>query len=234
MEDRTYHVKEPDGWDGVSSLPVMLHFHGWSRTGAVPVFHSRISGETRRRGVLLVAPTGLNRTWDFRSNQSADVAFANLVLEDVAARYPINRDHIYVSGYSFGSAMAWRYACNSGNGIAALLSVAGTLHQTEVCPQGPNEVRHVHGLSDTVMDLPIGPGDDLLYSVALWRSQFGCVLDHNVTQWAASDAIVFQRHDWTNCAEGKRTILDLHPGGHFIPSGWFGAQLQDLLGADPT
>lgn len=234
LGDRTYHIKEPDGWDGVSPLPVMLHFHGWNRTGAVPVFHSRISGETRKRGVLLVAPTGLRRTWDFWSDRSADVAFANVVLDDVASRYPIDRNRIYVSGYSFGSAMAWRYACDSGNGIAALLAVAGTLQQSQACRQGPDEVRHVHGLSDTVMDFPMGPGGDTLYPVALWRSQFRCGPGHAVTQWAATDAIAFERHDWTNCAAGKRTILDLHPGGHFIPKGWFGAQLDDLLSYDPA
>ncbi|MEP3297415.1 MAG: polyhydroxybutyrate depolymerase [Pseudoruegeria sp.] len=229
LDDRTYNVKEPDGWDGVSSLPVMLHFHGWGRTGSVPVYHSRISGETRKRGVLLVAPTGRNRTWSFRSDQSADVSYANDVLDDVAARYPIDRDRIYVSGYSFGSAMAWRYVCDSGNGIAALLAVAGTLNQTQTCPEGPQEVRHVHGKSDTVMDFPMGAGGDTLYPVALWRSQFSCDLEHEVTQWAATDDIAFERHDWTNCASGKRTVLDLHPGGHFIPRGWFGAQLDDLL-----
>ena len=38
---RSYHVKEPDGWDGTSPLPVLIHFHGWQRTGALPVQHQR-------------------------------------------------------------------------------------------------------------------------------------------------------------------------------------------------
>ncbi len=234
LNGRTYNVKEPDGWDGVTPLPVMLHFHGWGRTGAVPVYHSRISGETRRRGVLLVAPTGRNRTWDFWSSGSADVAFANAVLADVASRYPIERSQIYVSGYSYGSAMAWRYACDSGNGIAALLAVAGSLRQSETCAQAPREVRHVHGLSDTVMDFPMGPNGDTLYPVALWRALFRCSPVNAVTQWAATDAIAFERHDWSTCTAGARVILDLHSGGHFIPAGWFGAQLDDLLGNGPT
>lgn len=106
---RSYHVKEPDGWDGVTPLPVLLHFHGWSRTGAVPVQHGRISGATRRRGVLLLAPNGYGRSWDFWASDTGDVAFAAAVIEDAAKRYPIDRSRIYVSGYSYGSAMAWRY-----------------------------------------------------------------------------------------------------------------------------
>ena len=45
--DRSYHVKEPDGWNGETAMPVLIHFHGWQRTGALPVQHQRISGATR-------------------------------------------------------------------------------------------------------------------------------------------------------------------------------------------
>ncbi len=234
LDGRLYHVKEPDGWDGITPLPVVLHFHGWGRTGATPVYHARISGATRRRGVLLVAPTGINQTWDFWTGRDEDVSFANAVLQDVAARYPIDHDRLFVSGYSFGSAMAWRFACISGDGVTALLAVAGSIRQTESCPQAPDEVRHVHGLSDTVMDFPIGPGDDMLYPVALWRLKFGCGSGHAQTVWNVTQADQFERHDWTNCTTGKRVMLDLHPRGHFIPKGWIGRQLDELLGRDPT
>lgn len=233
LEGRTYHVKEPDGWDGRSPLPVVLHFHGWARTGAIPVYHTRISGATRRRGVLLLAPTGVNKTWDFWRGRSDDVDFAAAVIEDAATRYPIDRSRIYVSGYSFGSAMAWRYVCENGNDVAALIAVAGTLDQREDCPQGPAEVRHVHGLSDTVMDFPMGPGGDTRYPVALWRQQFGCGADDQITAWQVTEHDNFTRHAWENCATGQKVKLDLHARGHFIPLGWIGRQLDELLGLAP-
>ena len=229
LNDRTYHVKEPDGWDGVSPLPVMLHFHGWARTGAVPVYHGRISGATRRRGVLLLAPTGINKSWDFWSGREGDVDFGAAVIEDAAKRYPIDRSRIYVSGYSFGSAMAWRYVCNNGNDVAALLAVAGTLDQREDCAEGPAEVRHVHGLRDNVMDFPMGPGGDTLFPVALWRQQFGCGGSDQVNERSVTDDDDFTRHSWERCTTGKRVSLDLHARGHFIPKGWIGRQLDELL-----
>ncbi len=230
LDGREYHVKEPDGWDGISPLPVMLHFHGWARTGAVPVYHGRISGATRRRGVLLVAPTGRNRTWDFRNPESADIAFADAVLDDVAQRYPVDLNRLYVSGYSFGSAMAWRYVCARGDRVTALLAVAGTLRQTTNCPQSPQEVRHVHGLSDNVMDFPMGPGGDALYPVALWRERFACGAGQAAGPWSVTADDNFDRHVWADCASGQEVILDLHPRGHFIPKGWIGRQLDELLG----
>lgn len=233
LGDRSYHVLEPEGWDGETPLPVLLHFHGWARQGTVVVNHERIAGATKLRGVLLVAPNGLGKSWDFWTSDTGDVPFADRVLEDVAKRYPIDPDRIYVSGYSFGGAMAWRYVCQSGNDTAALLAVAGSIRQTEECPQAPAEVRHVHGTSDTVMDFPFGPGGDTTYPVALWRQKFGCETATPRGDWSVVPILTLSRVEWTDCARGQ-VSLDTHPGGHFIPHGWIGRQLDELLGREPT
>jgi polyhydroxybutyrate depolymerase len=47
---RSYHIKVPDDWDGKTQLLVLMHFHGWQRTGALPVQHDRNLGATHRRG----------------------------------------------------------------------------------------------------------------------------------------------------------------------------------------
>lgn len=234
LGDRSYHVRTPDNWDGKTPLPVLLHFHGWARTGALPVSHQRISGHTRRRGVLLIAPNGNNKTWDFWGGRSDDVDFAAAVIEDAAKRWPIDRSKLYVSGYSYGSAMAWRYACENGNDVTALLAISGTLSQSEDCPQAPQEVRHVHGLNDNVLDFPFGPGGDKTFAVALWRGIFGCDDATQTSQWNARDFLTFSRTTWTGCASGKRVTLDTHPGGHFIPHGWIGWQLDQLMGRTPV
>ncbi len=235
LGDRSYHVREPDGWDGVSPLPVLLHFHGWQRQGDLIVNHRRISGATRLRGVLLVAPNGQNRTWNFFRAETPDVAFAEAVLADVAARYPVNADEIYVSGYSFGSAMAWRFACETEVPLRALLAIAGTLRQDAPCPNAPSEVRHVHGLSDTVMDFPFGPGGDQTYPVKLWRDRLGCSGpgSDNGT-WAAVEFLTHSQVRWEDCADGVRVVLDTHSGGHFIPHGWIARHLDELAGREPT
>ena len=231
LDDRSYHIRLPDEWDGSSSLPVLLHFHGWARQGDLIVNHRRISGHTRRRGVLLIAPNGERRTWDFWRPGQADVPFAAAVLEDVAKRFPIDRSRIYVSGYSFGSAMAWRYVCENGDGVAALLAISGTLSQDEECAQAPDEVRHVHGLADTVVDFPMGPGGDKTYPVKLWRDMFGCGASRHVGEWQAVDWLKLDRRQW-DCGGGTVT-LDIHSGGHFIPHGWIGWQLDQLMGRPP-
>lgn len=232
LDGRAYHVKEPDGWDGVSPLPVLLHFHGWARTGALPVNHGRISGATRRRGVLLLAPNGRNKTWGFRRAGSEDVDFANAVIADAATRYPIDRDQIYVSGYSFGGLMAWRYACESGDGVQAVLSISATLPLQEKCEQAPNEFREVYGLKDNVLDFPYGPDGDVTFPVAFWRDQYGCDDPAMRTDYSITGRRQFARFVWV-CGTRKVTF-DIHPGGHLIPRGWIGRQLDELLGRAPS
>ena len=234
---RSYYVKEPDGWDGISPLPVLIHFHGWQRTGALPVQHQRISGATRRRGVLLIAPNGRNKTWNMWSPETEDVQFAADVLEDVSKHYPIDTDNIFVSGYSYGSVMAWRVACDRGKqmNIRALLAISGTLGRTETCAEAPKEVRYVHGLADNVLPFPFGPQGDTTYPVRLWRDALGCTgAPETPTEWSVVDFLTFTRTTWTECADGVGVTFDVHPGGHFIPHGWFGRQLDELLGRTPT
>lgn len=229
LGDRSYHVLEPDGWDGVSPLPVMLHFHGWGRQGTLIVKHQRISGATRRRGVLLLAPNGQGRTWNFWGSGGGDVDFAARVIEDAAQRYPIDRDRIYVSGYSFGSAMAWRFACERGNGVAALFAVAGSIDQDTDCTQMPREVRHVHGTTDTVMRFPFGPEGSHYGPVRLWRRMAGCKAPSDKAEWRPTPPLRIERTVWSTCAAPARITLDVHGGGHFIPRGWIARQLDEML-----
>jgi polyhydroxybutyrate depolymerase len=232
LDGRSYHVKAPDDWDGVTPLPVMLHFHGWMRQGTLIVKHGRISGATRRRGVLLLAPNGEGKTWDFWSPNSDDSVFADAVIEDAAKHYPIDRSRIFVSGYSYGSAMAWRFACESTHPIAALLSVSGTLRQSETCNSIPQEVRHVHGTADTVMDFPFGPGGDTTYPVQLWRDAKNCGEGVKSGSWSVQPKDTFVRTSWENCEDGGTVRIDVHSRGHFIPKGWFARQLDELLGLE--
>jgi len=229
---RSYHVKAPDAWDGITPLPVLLHFHGWQRSGALIVKHRRISGASRKRGVLLLAPNGNRRTWDFWSSDTDDVGFAAAVIEDAAKRWPIDRSKIYVSGYSYGAAMAWRYACENGAGVRALLAISGTLDQDEFCPTGPVEVRHVHGLSDNVLDFPFGPNGERDFPVALWRDRFNCNDASQPSTYAPRSWLPLERTTWRDCDKNHSVSLDIHKGGHLIPRGWIAHQLDELLASD--
>ncbi len=228
--ERSYHARIPDGWDGKTPLPVLMHFHGWGRQGPLIMKHTRIAGATRKLGVLLLAPNGQGRSWQFWTPDTQDVPFAESVLEDAAKRWPIDRSKIFVSGYSYGSAMAWRFACAQGNKVNTLLAISGTLPSQEETCNSPVNVRHVHGTRDTVMDMPIGDDGDVTYAVKLWRDRNFCKDTSPTKQsWRALQRLSFNRHTWNKCESGKSVILDVHKRGHFIPRQWIKTQLEQLL-----
>ncbi|SFS95304.1 polyhydroxybutyrate depolymerase [Sulfitobacter marinus] len=227
--NREYNILLPDDWDGTSPLPVMMHFHAFLRRGKTVVNHPRIGVETKPRGVMLIAPSAQNRAWRFWQDDPADIDFADAVLADVAARYPVDPDHIYISGFSFGAAMAWRYACARGDRIAGLMTMSGTIKQASACPNPPDQVRHVHGLNDIWMSLPRGPGHDATNAVALWRKAFGCAQGKITQHWLIRADTEATNIVWDRCSQGRKVTLDVHTGGHFIPEHWLGTQLDDLM-----
>ena len=230
--ERSYQITLPDNWDEETPLPILLHFHGWGRQAHVVLRHKKIAGATRELGVLLIAPNGLGKSWDFWNDGSRDTIFANHILDDIDQRFPIDNEKIYISGYSWGGSMAWRYACESGSRITALLSISGTLYdQGEECSDGPVALHHVHGTKDTVMDYPYGPGGEITGPVELWRRINGCSNEPSgPTSWRAEGFNrEFKHFAWTHCTSGKSVSLDVHNGGHFIANGWLKKKLKELL-----
>ncbi len=216
VDGRSYAAKLPPDWDGRSALPVLLHFHGWGRQGKNVVNNQRVAGATDAAGALLLAPDGLGKSWAFWSDDRRDVTFAEAVLADAAQRWPIDRERIVISGFSYGSAMAWFLACDEGGAYRAILGVAGMLRGIgrRDCATGPLRIRNVHGRKDTVMGLH--GGED---AMTFWAARSDC--------GAAQVAKAGQYHRITR--EGCDVQLDLHPGGHWIPKGWLREQLIAVL-----
>lgn len=233
--NRSYWVLPPKGWDGKTPLPAVLYFHGWGRQGNVPVNHQHIGHATDTAGYLLIAPDGLGKSWDFWRPNSRDTEFGLAVLEQVSQALPVDQDRIYASGYSWGGSMAWRFACEAGDKIAALISISGTLYdQDEACETGPVSIHHVHGTKDTVMDYPYGPQGEEIGAVRLWLRINGCSEKAAQTEnWQTSQS--FKRYSWTGCASGRNASLDVHQGGHWIAKGWLVRILNELSHrADPV
>lgn len=218
--ERSYRAKAPAVWDGVSPLPVLLHFHGWGRQGVNVLRNTRIAEPAARNGLLLIAPDGLGKSWSFWGENSRDVDFVDRVLADAARRWPIDRARVYVSGFSYGGAMAWRLACQRGDAFAGYLPIAGGLwRQSDVDCAGPVRLAHVHGLDDTVYGLPIGPFDEIEDGVLLWRRMNQVAEPPEIKAHARYTCRIWAA-DLTLCT---------HDGGHFIPKDWLGWMLPRMM-----
>ncbi len=228
---RAYRAAPPPGWDGAAPLPVLIHFHGWGRTGAQVLRNRRIADAAAENGLLLIAPDGLGKSWSFWGSDSRDVDFTLEVIADAARRWPADRARVFVSGFSYGAAMAWRLACASGPDFAAYIPIAGTLWRQESidCPGGPARIVAVHGLRDTVMDLPTGPGGETGFAVSLWRR-----VNASLEPAHASAEGIYDCRSWPAPPPGREVTLCLHDGGHSIPKDWLARVLPGLVTGGPV
>lgn len=119
------------------------------------------SGLLRIEGVHLVAPDGTRdstgrRFWnatasccDFEGTHVDDVKYLMSIVDDVAARHPVDRTRVYAVGLSNGGAMALRLACE--NRVAAVVSFAAPWSDDACTPKTPVPVRHLHGTADRIV-----------------------------------------------------------------------------------
>src|SRR5215475_5226043 len=70
---RTYHVHLPAAYNGATSLPVILIFHGRLGTGEGMITLSHMNTASDQNGFIAVYPDGYERSWaDGRGTTPAD------------------------------------------------------------------------------------------------------------------------------------------------------------------
>lgn len=81
-----------------------------------------------------------------------DVGFLNALMDTVKSKYMIEDSKVYFFGYSFGSFMSQRMACENREKIAAIGAVSGTIGSGLDCqPGGLMPIVYFHGTSDDVI-----------------------------------------------------------------------------------
>lgn len=229
---RTYRLSLPATWKpgADTSLPVVIHFHGWGRTARHVMRNRRLVPAAHEVGAVIVAPDGIDGSWSFRNPETRDVLMTDELVSNLAQRIKIDPKRIVLSGFSYGGEIVSRIACDRGGRYHAYLPIAGgpPRHKPENCRGGPARVVHVHGVRDTVLPAPIGePGrnDD---DFAFWRQVSRCAptVDRSakVGKWSC--------RWWRDCAPGAELTLCLSRAQHELPKRWLGIALKWVLGEE--
>ena len=221
-----YMAVPPPGWDGISPLPVVVHFHGFRESAADLSARDDLKGAAARIGHLLVLPDGAGQSWSHPGSPSQrrdEFAFVEALLADLKARYPIAI--VWASGFSQGASMVWNLACHRGHLFAAYLPIAGAFWrpEPEACPSYPVPIRHIKCLSDRTVPLEgrtIRGGafhqGDALRAAGMARRAAGC--DPVGARSVRDGALVCQRE--TACRAGAAFEFCLHTNGHDFDPGW--------------
>ena len=235
VEDGYYLAAEPEDWDGITPLRLVVYFHGWNGTPE-GTFRNRgmVKGATSR-GALFVAPFAQTGYWrqigEGRAEGGRDeAAYIRDVMKDIKKRWPIDESQTLASGFSRGASMVWNVACYTGDLFRAYAPIAGGFWRSnpDTCATGPVNLRHIHGLKDRVVSfdevgvynsMPIPEGFDILARVNGASSK---------TRKVKSGDKRLSCERWDKSSSGRVLELCLHERGHSIPAEWVGHGLDWL------
>ncbi len=248
--ERSYLVHVPPGQRGDRALPVVLDFHGWAAGARDYAAYTGFDSKADGAGFLSVHPegTGWFPSWNAgpccgsaHRNEVDDVAFVDVLLDDLARVAPIDSARIYATGLSNGAMFAYRLACQRSEKIAAIAAVAGAVHVDGCAPSRPVPVLHIHGLMDPVAPFRGG--------TRWWSSYVAAAVPEVVSEWAARDRCAMGPLEsrsqgevgcitYPDCAGGSEVELcTIERSGHTWPGarweiGGLGAATEDLNATD--
>lgn len=161
---RTYDVYVPASYDGSQPYPLVLDFHFLGGTASMWGGTSGFRTLADAAHFLVAFPQGIGGVWNAGiccppSPTTDDVGFARALVADLVSATPIDTDRVYATGFSMGSAMTQRLACDAADVFTAIAPFAAQLVVPfPACvPAAPVAVLYTHGLDDTVVPYAGGP-----------------------------------------------------------------------------
>lgn len=236
----SYHLRVPDG---EGPHPVLIWFHGHRGSGKSIHNSGGLERDFLDQGYALLAPNGYRsgdgpRSYPAREGAPRDdVAFTFAALEAASERAPLDLDRLFVAGFSAGGSMAWLLACEAGDRLSGMVSVAGALRQpnsTDCAGLKGLPVMQVHGFTDAQVPFE-GRGIRDWHQGSVWdaldraRQANGCNSNPDEIQVGED----FRTRIWDASCKDASVRLDIHNGGHGLPRGWT-ARARAFLEGTPT
>ena len=116
----------PETWDGQAPRPLIVALHGGSGHGRD--FLWSWLREARARNIFLLAPTSRDRTWSIMGGGDVDAENLQQMIDSVAARYPVDRARVLLTGMSDGATYALLAGLRQGPPFTHLAPACGVLH----------------------------------------------------------------------------------------------------------
>lgn len=230
--ERTYELFVPSTLDPTHAPPLVVILHPCPNTTAAQAAIALDGWATTDR-FIAAYPQGAVESatggtcWNAGAccTGADDVGFVSQLIDQLTAHFHVDKSRVFVAGFSFGAAMAYRVGCELSDKVAAIAPVSGALVFQQCHPARPVSVLIMHGTADTAFPYQ-GGGDNSVPSVAivarLWARLDGCAGNGAQTQ-----AGIVTTTDWRSCSAGAEVESQVITGA---PHAWFGLEPNPLPG----
>jgi polyhydroxybutyrate depolymerase len=235
---RNYLLHVPKDLPVGRPAPLVLVFrggggHDWNMPG-----FTHFDDLADQQGFVVAYPDAINRYWSAGRNVSSadDAGFTRALIDDVSGAHSIDPRRVYATGISNGGFFSNRLACDLGDKIAAIASVAATMPEPLAVACKPSRaisVMYIHGTEDPLV--PINGGKigfrrgssygaclSLADAEAFWRKNDGIRPASTATELPdrAGDGTHVRREIWSGGAQDTEIVVyTIQGGGHTWPGG---------------
>lgn len=149
-QQRSYNVYAPKNLG--ENRPLLIFCHGYNQD-ANWIQNSEFKNENVSMEAVcdtakfvVVFPNGIDRAWDIGGDR--DINFVKAIIEKMASQYNIDRNRIYMGGFSMGGMLTYNAINKMADIIAAFVSCSGPSVVTPNSKTRPVPILHIQGTAD--------------------------------------------------------------------------------------
>lgn len=191
--------------------PLLISCHGMNQDANYQKGMLKIETVADTAKFVTVFPEGIDKSWDISGDR--DINFVKAIIEEMVKKYNIDRNQVFLSGFSMGGMFTYHAMNKIPDLIAAFAPISGypmggTTANSKV---RPIPIIHTHGTSDDVVNFGGVQG-----ALNAWIKHNGCPTTAKVTQ-RYRGASHITRRVWGPGKEGVEVVLmEMANKGHWI------------------
>ena len=160
----------------VPNRPLLISMHGYNQDINYQRTQTQWESIAKVNNFVVVYPGGINNSWDISG--TTDIDFILAIIDEMVKRYDIDRERVYLSGFSMGAMMTYYAMTKIADKIAAFAPVSGyNMAGPDTNSSRPVPIIHIHGTADDVV-----PYSGVAASLSAWVARDGCPATAQVTQ----------------------------------------------------
>jgi len=134
----------------VPNRPLLISMHGLNQDINYQKNQTKWELIAKENNFVVVYPGGIDNTWDLSGTK--DIDFILAIIDEMDNRYAIDRERVYLSGFSMGGMMTYHAMNIIADKIAAFAPVSGyPMFGIDTNSLRPVPIIHTHGTTDDVV-----------------------------------------------------------------------------------
>lgn len=131
------------------SPALVISLHGMNQDPGFQQNQTQWNALADTEGFIVTYPLGNNKMWD--TNGTSDVKFVETVIQEMIKQHHVDKNRIYLSGFSMGSWLGYHCLETLGDKIAAFGPVSGVDIGKQPRANRMVPIMHIHGTADDVL-----------------------------------------------------------------------------------